>query len=318
MQKFNNITFDALDKECLSGSTRTFKKTTFDSKNYLDVHLKDNENEKELKIRLLPFDSESESPFKEIYVHKVVLDTSVAKELSENGSRYKSYICLEKTPGIDHEKYGTKCPFCEANRKALQKKKEAQSQVETERWNAICKETMPFKGYIVRCIDRKHEEDGPKFYKFNESIKKDDFKNKVLDLYKKRKAESIEDGAEPENILDLVNGKDLVMTINRGAQNQKSINVIDSGRNKPLSNDEEQMIAWINDEKKWSDVFAVKPYEYLELILNGEIPWYDREQKKWVKKPTEFNGNTVEEPKTEELVRQVVEKVQTTDEELPF
>ena len=43
-------------------------------------------------------------------------------------------------------------------------------------------------------------------------------------------------------------------------------------------------IIWIYDEKKWQDVFSTKPYEYLSLISQMKIPWYDREQGKWVDK----------------------------------
>ena len=28
--------------------------------------------------------------------------------------------------------------------------------------------------------------------------------------------------------------------------------------------------------KKWSDVFSTKPYDYLKLVLEGEVPWYDK------------------------------------------
>jgi hypothetical protein len=58
----------------------------------------------------------------------------------------------------------------------------------------------------------------------------------------------------------------------------------------PLSKDEAEMERWVKDPKKWNDVFGVKPYEYLQVILNGEEPWFDKNIGKWVSK-TEFETN---------------------------
>ena len=137
---------------------------------------------------------------------------------------------------------------------------------------------------IVRCIERGAEADGPKFYKFN--VRKDGFDlyNKVKSLYTTRKQESINDGDEPENILDIYKGKDLKLTIKLVQDGKTSIDVIDCGKNKPLSKDPEEMERWINDPKKWSDVFAVKPTEYLKVIMDGKVPFFDKMQGKWVER----------------------------------
>ena len=80
---------------------------------------------------------------------------------------------------------------------------------------------------IVRCIERGAEADGPKFYKFN--VRKDGFDlyNKVKSLYTTRKQESINDGDEPENILDIYKGKDLKLTIKPGP-NKSEANIMKS------------------------------------------------------------------------------------------
>ena len=70
----------------------------------------------------------------------------------------------------------------------------------------------------------------------------------------------------------------------------------------PISQDENLMREWINDSKKWSDVFVVKPYEYLSIISTGEIPWYDRESGKWVPK-------TVADKNREEYTEKVESEV---------
>ena len=41
---------------------------------------------------------------------------------------------------------------------------------------------------------------------------------------------------------------------------------------------------WINDEKKWYDVYTVKSYDYMSIIAMGGIPVYDKELGKYVDK----------------------------------
>ena len=106
-----NITFASVQKE----ESKNFKKeSNFDVKNYLNVRLEPNEVEKTIAIRLLPMDLETGNPFVFIHTHNV----EVPKAMVKNGQKpYKSYICL-RTKGIDHEKYGTRCPLCEINQRA--------------------------------------------------------------------------------------------------------------------------------------------------------------------------------------------------------
>jgi hypothetical protein len=110
-----------------------------------------------------------------------------------------------------------------------------------------------------------------------------------MELYKTRLEESREEGLEDENILDINTGKDLKITIslasdNNQGENRTSVKIVDYGKNKPLSTDVNQMFEWVNDSKKWSDLFTIKPYDYLSVILEGEIPFYDKTLNKWVKK----------------------------------
>ena len=54
--------------------------------------------------------------------------------------------------------------------------------------------------------------------------------------------------------------------------NKTTITVTQALSQSPISKEEALMSSWIYDEKKWNDVFAVKPYEYLSIISKGEIP----------------------------------------------
>lgn len=271
----------------------------FDLKNYLNVRLdvEKGEYEKELRIRILTVDAHSSQPFQEIVMHNV----KVPKEVAASG--WKNYVCLEQTKDIDHEHFGTKCPFCEFRRKAYaeaDKAKNAGDLVEEKRWKDIAKEYGSSRVAIIRCIERGKEAEGPKFWKFNIRSDKKDPMNQIRSLYDVRKKESIEDakitnggvipeGFVPKNILSLQQGKDLRIVIKAVFENEKptnktSVTVIDCDSTLPLSTNQEQMVAWVNDSKIWSDVFVVKPYEYLSVILNGEIPWFDRNTNTWISK----------------------------------
>ena len=50
----------------------------------------------------------------------------------------------------------------------------------------------------------------------------------------------------------------------------------------PLSNDYEQAKSWIDDDKKWDDVYTVKPYDYMAIIVQGGKPVFDKTQNKYV------------------------------------
>ena len=73
-----------------------------------------------------------------------------------------------------------------------------------------------------------------------------------------------------------------------------------------MSEDIELRNKWVNDEKVWSDVFVAKPYDYLKLILDGEIPWFDNKINKWVKKDgeKEFNPSEYNEAESENRTKE--------------
>jgi len=83
-----------------------------------------------------------------------------------------------------------------------------------------------------------------------------------------------------------------------------------------LSDDEDTMKEWIEDEMTWSDVYAQRPTEYLEAVARGETPVWDSELKKFV-----YGDNTTEtiggESKPNETVEDPQAKMEV-DEDLPF
>ena len=258
-------------------SSNYSKNNSFNEKNYLNVRLDEQNGEKSktLTIRLLPMDLETGNPFVKVHTHNV----RVPKEVSKSG--YKSYICLSKNKDIDHEKYGNKCPFCELNQAAYQESVKEPDPIKKKNFQDISIANKSRESVIVRCIERGKEDEGVKFWKFNVRSDKTDPYNTILKLYQLRK-EAAEKKGKTENILDIYEGRDLNVTIT--AEGTSAPQIVDDSDRSPLSENEEQMRAWIYDEKKWQDVFSTKPYEYLSLISQMKIPWYDREQGMWVEK----------------------------------
>ena len=278
-----NVNFEELVQiEQTQNAKKEYKTTTkFDEKNYLDTRLKNGETKKELRIRLLPNPNQpGYSPFIKVHTHTL---SKLPKEISESG--FKSYICLEKSD-IDHEKFGTKCPFCELQRTAYNESTKTDDPVKKKKLQELSINNIARETVIMRVIERGKENEGPKFWKVNISRRGDDayslIKNLGVRLYK----EGQEAGVE-ENLYDSYRGRDIILTIN-GSDNKKdnktTITVTQALTQTPISKDENLMREWIHDEKKWDDVFVVKPYDYLSIISKGDIPWFDRDEKKWVSK----------------------------------
>ena len=293
-----NITPESIVVTNDSSSNYT-RPNAFNEKNYLNVRLDEQNGEKSktLTIRLLPMDLETGNPFVKVHMHNV----RVPKEVSKSG--YKSYICLSKNKDIDHEKYGTKCPFCELNQAAYQESVKETDPIKKKNFQDISIANKSREAVIVRCIERGKEDEGVKFWKFNVRSDKTDPYNAILKLYALRKEEG-ERAGQVLNILDIYNGRDLNVTITEG---NAAPQILDASISTPLSRDEEQMKKWIYDEKKWQDVFSTKPYEYLSLISQMKIPWYDREQGKWVDKEEIDAKNESKKEEAEKAEKEIKE-----------
>ena len=145
------------------------------------------------------------------------------------------------------------------------------------------------------------ENEGVKFWKFNLRDDKADPYNQIIDLFKYRKKKSLEKGEEPENILDLYNGRDLIVTVKSTKESNSSVITIRLDEDiTPITNDEELLKSWIYDKKTWQEVFPPKDYDYITLVSEGKYPWFDREENKWVDREVfnaKKNGKTQEETK---------------------
>jgi hypothetical protein len=277
-----NVNFDELVQIEQNQYVKKEQKTTnFDAKNYLDTRLKKGELKKEIKIRLLPNPNEPGfSPFIKVQTHTL---SKLPEAISKSG--FKSYICLENS-NVDTEKFGKKCPFCELRRTAYNESVKESDPVKKKALQELSINNIPRETVIMRVIERGKENEGPKFWKVNISRRGDDAYSLIKNLAERLHKEGLENGVE-ENLYDSFKGRDIILTISgsdNAKDNKTTITVTQALSQSPISKDEALMSSWIYDEKKWNDVFAVKPYEYLSIISKGEIPWFDRETGKWVSK----------------------------------
>ena len=313
----------------------TKRESTFDTKNYLNVRLdkEKGETKKEITIRLLPINIETGYPFVKAHFHTIRVNKAIFN------TEWKSYVCLSQNKDIDHERFGTRCPLCELNYQAY---KLSEKETDPAKKKALQELSCGYKSnevVIVRCIERGKEDEGVKFWKFNLRDDKADPYNQIMDLFNYRREKSREKGEELENILDIYNGRDLILTI-KSTEKSKNTNItirLDEDIT-PLTNDEELLKEWIYDKKTWQDVFPPKDYDYITLVTENKYPWFDNENKKWIdreefnnrKKNQENNDKKKEEEADRNLKEEEPQKyteqqemanavtVKDDDEELPF
>lgn len=252
------------------------KKTQFNEKNYLQARLANNETSKTLTIRLLPFSPEGGSPFKKVFMHTV----KVNKEVAPNG--WKTFVCPTHNKK-DGNVMGDGCPFCETSAKARELKSKSLDEPTKKKYGDVEFLNKVKEMWIVRCIERGHEDDGVKFWLFNSSKKKDGVYDKIMNLARIRSEAAARKG-NTYSIFDLNNGLDLIITLTRTADNKTSIQIVDDGFPSPLTEDYDIGMKWIQDEKKWYDVYTVKSYDYMTIIAMGGVPVFNKELGKYVDK----------------------------------
>ena len=250
----------------------TKKKTVFDKKNYLQAKLSPNEDNKTLTIRLLPFSPKGGTSFQKVYMHTV----RVNKDVSESG--WKTFPCPV------HNGIGDKCPFCEIAAQANELKRNAVIESERKRYSDIEFMNKVKAQWIVRCIERGHEEDGVKFWLFPHRKDGKGVYDSINNLIKQRNNESLEATNQQYYVLNVDNGKDLIVSLSKSSDGKTVTNVMDKGFQTPLTNDKELGMSWINDSKKWEDVYTIKSYDYMAIVAQGGVPAFDKESMKYVDK----------------------------------
>ena len=332
-QDVKDYTDEIFDDVELENKKEKVEKPQFNPSNYLDVKLKDGEQTREIKIRILPVSATNQHIAVPIRIHAL---TNVNKGLIKSG--FKNYTCLNDEHLEHKDERG--CPICNMAKELFKKANEETDPIVKK---ALCKEAYKYEpkvAYVVRVIDRSKEDEGVKFWRFNKYDNHNGIYDKLKTIYAQRNKESLDDGDGPYNVFDLHNGHDFIITLTKGENtNRTEVSIMDSSRQTPLSKDEKKIEEWVNDTKKWEDVYTVKPYDYLGIVANGGIPMYDKKQGCFVDKvevekddedataTTETQTQPVQpttppkptaKPKPEVKVPETVTVSDTNDDDLPF
>jgi hypothetical protein len=251
-------------------------------KRYFTTVLPKGSKGEERRIRILPT-KDGGSPFVEVYFHEVQVD----------GKWVKLY---------DPKQEGKRSPLNEVHDSLMQ------TGVESDR--ELARNYRSRKFYIVKVIDRDHENDGVKFWRFKHNHKGDGVIDKIFPIFRNKG-----DVTSPENGRDLI----LSLTLTK-AGTGKEYTVINSVLNDDssvLHSDSDVAKAWLDDETVWSDVYSKKGEDYLEMVANGEAPRWDTNQNKWVSSNNTTGEETIGNVKSSTPVVDP-QADDDTDSELPF
>lgn len=244
----------------------------------------------EKRIRILPT-KDGSSPFVEVYYHEVQVD----------GKWVKLY---------DPKQDGKPSPLNDVYDGLMM------TGIDADR--ELARQYRARKFYIVKVIDRDNEADGPKFWRFKFNSKGDGVFDKIYPIFKNK-----------GDITDVNEGRDLIVSLglskSGNGKEYTSVNSIINEDKSPLHTDPEQIKEWVDDELLWSDVYAKKPFEYLDMVAKGETPKWSNDSKKWISESDTEAEETVTGSSTTETVvkKEPIVDPQRDDEpadedELPF
>ena len=259
-------TFDAVlaqyekNKNATSGNNNKVSQEDRMKKYFTTVLPKGSKGE-ERRIRILPT-KDGSSPFVEVYFHEVQVD----------GKWVKLY---------DPKQEGKRSPLNEVYEGLMM------TGVDSDK--ELARQYRSRKFYIVKVIDRDHENDGVKFWRFKHNAKGDGILDKVFPIFRNKG-----DITNPENGRDLI--LSLALTKAGTGKEYTTINSIIPEDAGVLHTDADVAKTWLDDELTWSDVYSKKGEDYLELVARGEAPRWDSDQKKYVSSVT--NDETISTPKS--------------------
>ena len=278
-------TFDAVlaqyekNKNATSGNNN--KMSSEDRmKRYFTTVLPKGSKGEERRIRILPT-KDGSSPCVEVYFHEIQVD----------GKWVKLY---------DPKQEGKRSPLNEVNEALMG------TGVEADREAA--RQYRSRKFYIVKVIDRDHESDGVKFWRFKHNHKGDGVIDKVFPIFRNK-----------GDVTNAETGRDLILSLTlTKAGTGKEYTVINSVLNddpSPLHTDADVAKTWLEDELTWSDVYSKKGEDYLEMVARGEVPRWDTASSKWVSNLT--TEETIGAPKSSTPVVDPQDDAEV-DGDLPF
>lgn len=239
-------------------------------KNYFTTWIPDNIKQKFKQFRIIP-SVDGSTVFKEVKGHSIEVD-----------KKWPKFLCPKATDGLP-------CPFCEL-RESLQASFKATG---NEADKELAKKYNQKEMFVVKVIDREKEDEGTKFFRFNRDYTNQGVYDKIMAIMLKKQSD----------VSDAKTGRDLTLDIQRDQKGRPAVNSVMGEDVSPIHADETLAKSWVEDGRTWRDVYKVKPYEYLELIINGEVPYWDKDKSIYVAKSSLDTSNDTSESKdTSELV----------------
>jgi hypothetical protein len=213
-------------------------------KKYFALILDEKSNSGTRRIRILPT-KDGSSPFKEAWYHEIQV-----------GGKWQKFYDPGKN---DNER----SPLNEVYEELMSTGKESDKE--------LAKQYKSRKFYIVKVIDRDHEEDGVKFWRFKHNYKNDGILDKIIPIWRNK-----------GDITDPEKGRDLIIELTKqktpkGAA-YTTVSTIMYEDAAPIHENKGLSKEWVEDEMTWLDVYSKKPVEYLEAIARGEVPRWDSDK----------------------------------------
>ncbi len=213
-------------------------------KKYFALILDEKSNSGTRRIRILPT-KDGSSPFKEAWYHEIQV-----------GGKWQKFYDPGKN---DNER----SPLNEVYEELMSTGKESDKE--------LAKQYKSRKFYIVKVIDRDHEEDGVKFWRFKHNYKNEGILDKIIPIWRNK-----------GDITDPEKGRDLIIELTKqktpkGAA-YTTVSTIMYEDAAPIHENKTLSKEWVEDEMTWLDVYSKKPVEYLEAIARGEVPRWDSDK----------------------------------------
>ena len=213
-------------------------------KKYFALILDDKSNSGTRRVRILPT-QDGGSPFKEAWYHEIQV-----------GGKWQKFYDPGKN---DNER----SPLNEVYEELMSTGRDSDKE--------LAKQYKSRKFYIVKVIDRDHEEDGVKFWRFKHNYKNEGILDKIIPIWRNK-----------GDITDPEKGRDLIIELTKqktpkGAA-YTTVSTIMYDDPQAIHEDKTTMDLWVNDELTWLDVYSKKPVEYLEAIAGGKVPRWDSDK----------------------------------------
>jgi hypothetical protein len=229
-------------------------------------------------------------------------------EMSVNGMVNKKMVCLK-----DYD--GSHCPLCAhydelvriSNDKTLYPTEE-----ERKKQFGAAYKFMARKFYVAKGIDRNHEGDGVKFWRFKHNKKKEGIYDKIIPVVRGYFKRTEVDFTDVEKGLDLIITT-VEDTIPNSTRTYRKVSSIIPQLPEPLHNKEAKVKEWVEDTLTWRDIYKpvdiyghMNATEYLEAVRDNKAPMWDDKNRTWLFK--DDKGEWYTKSRKEEI-----EKTEATD-----